>query len=174
MGKAEVEIQAIVSHLKCVYWHHTDTHTGITYKPHGAQWLDVERNVHRLLVLRGTINLGDKVPEDPWELFLSEYAPANTRRPDCEKMPSASYQSFPQSILLAPSEGNRGNQQQQSVTVRDGHLSNGHFGGEQQQQQQGREPRRHIRFEESPTTGRMRAPRRLPASPAPRARSFFD
>ena len=174
MGKAEVEIQAIVSHLKCVYWHHTDTHTGITYKPHGAQWLDVERNVHRLLVLRGTINLGDKVPEDPWELFLSEYAPANTRRPDCEKLPSSPYQSFPRSILLAPSEGNRGNQQQQSVTVRDGHLSNERFDGEQQQQQQGRESRRHIRFEESPTTGRMRAPRRLPASPAPRARSFFD
>lgn len=140
------------------------------------QWLDLERNVYRLLVLHGTINIGDKVPEDPWELFLSEYAPANTRRPDYEKMPS-SFQSFPQSILLAPSEGNRGNQQQQSVTVRDGHLSNGHFGGEQnqqQQQQQGRESRRHIRFEESPTTGRMRAPRRLPASPAPRARSFFD
>lgn len=129
--------------------------------------------MYRLLVLRGTINIGDKVPEDPWELFLSEYVPANTRRPDYEKMPS-SFQSFPQSILLAPSEGNRGNQQQQSVTVRDGHLSNGNFDGEQQQQQQGRESRRLIRFEESPTTGRMRAPRRLPASPAPRARSFFD
>ena len=56
--KAEIEIQGILSHLTSMYWHHTDTHTGITYRPHGAQSLDLERNVHRLLVLRGTINIG--------------------------------------------------------------------------------------------------------------------
>lgn len=158
MGKADNEIQTILSHLTVIYWRNTDTTTGLTHRPYGADWIQLDHLVHRLLILRGTVKMDEKTPEDPWDLFLNEYAPINTRRPATEKLPAD--QSYPNSILLrsssssssssAPS-GDQGQQQQQ------------------QQQQGGGESGRHIRFELD-IPGRMRS-RRFPVSPAPRSRS---
>lgn len=94
--------------------------------------------------------MGDRAPEDPWKLFLSEYAPANTRRP----VPSC-----PSSILLPSSSSmGRGDDQQHQQP------QNGDCGGQQPQSQ------RRIRFIETPSPARGRAPRRLPLSPAPNSR----
>ena len=180
MGKADNEIQSILSHLTVIYWRNTNTSTGFTHKPQGADWVQLDRLVHRLLVLRGTIKMDEKVPEDPWELYLSEYAPVGTRRPAMEKPPAS--QSYPNSILMRSSSsssssssvpvGDRGQQQQQQQQppqiVQTGSQDNAQQ--QNQQHQQGDdESERHIRFELN-LPGRGRG-RRFPVSPAPISRT---
>lgn len=171
MGKAGFEIQNIVSHLTFIYWCNTDSSTGLTHKPYGNDWVTFERNVYRLLVLRGTINMGDKIQEDPWELFLNEYAPVNTRRPACEKYQSSSlssYQSYPNSILLAPSTGQQQSTRQNAQSAQQGD----HCAGEQsQQQQQGTQSECRVRFTDTPSPNRSRTSRRGPPRPAPQHES---
>lgn len=177
MGKADNEIQSILSHLTVIYWRNTNTTTGFTHRPQGADWVQLDHLVHRLLVLRGTVKMDEKVPEDPWELYLSEYAPVGTRRPAMEKPPVS--QSNPNSILLRSSSlssssssstpvGNRGQQQQQPPhIVQTGSQDNAQQN--QQHQQGGDESERHIRFELN-LPGRGRG-RRFPVSPAPTSRT---
>lgn len=176
MGKADNEIQSILSHLTVIYWRNTNTTTGFTHKPQGADWVQLDHLVHRLLVLRGTVKMDEKVHEDPWELYLSEYAPVGTRRPAMEKPPVS--QSYPNSILLRSSSsssssssapmGNRGQQQQTPQIVQTGSQGNAQQ-QHQQHQQDGDESERHIRFELN-LPGRGRG-RRFPVSPAPTSRT---
>jgi hypothetical protein len=98
MANAEQERQKILTTLSHIFWSNTDTSTGITHKPYGVAWITLERNMYRLCVLQGKVRDGDKVPEDPWEMFLREFAPrAMVKRPVGERLPSAG--CFPSSIL---------------------------------------------------------------------------
>jgi hypothetical protein len=98
MANAEQERQKILTTLSHIFWSNTDTSTGITHKPYGVGWITLERNMYRLCVLQGKVRDGDKVPEDPWEMFLREFAPrAMVKRPVGERLPSAG--CFPSSIL---------------------------------------------------------------------------
>ncbi|OJJ87433.1 uncharacterized protein ASPGLDRAFT_80256 [Aspergillus glaucus CBS 516.65] len=162
MSRTEIEIQSILSTLNFLYWRYTDPFTRITHKPYGIDCIYVESSVYRLLVLRGTITMGEKVSEDPWDLYLNEYAPAGTRR-------------------LTSSGQNQGQVVQSPITIpsttsastttasyegqgRGRQLAN--CDGQQQQQQS----QRRVRFLDTPSPARGRAPRRLPLSPAPNAR----
>ncbi|RHZ57376.1 hypothetical protein CDV55_104578 [Aspergillus turcosus] len=98
MANTEQERQKILTTLSHIFWSNTDVSTGITHKPYGVAWITLERNMYRLCVLQGKVRDGDKVPEDPWEMFLREFAPrAKVKRPVGERLPSAQY--FPSSIL---------------------------------------------------------------------------
>lgn len=173
MGKADTEIQTILSHLTVIYWRNIDTITGRSRRPSGADWIQFDRLVHRLLILRGTIKMDEKVPEDPWQLFLNEYAPVDTTHPTMEK-PSP-FQSYPNSILLRSASSyssagscgqNQHQQQNQHQHGQGGRQGENH--GSNHQQQGGVESERHIRFD-SNLPGRMRH-RRFPVSPAPHSR----
>ncbi|EAL92322.1 uncharacterized protein AFUA_3G12610 [Aspergillus fumigatus Af293] len=96
MANAEQERQQILTSLSHIFWSNTDVSTGITHKPYGVDWINFERNMYRLCVLQGKVRDGDKVPEDPWEMFLRELAPL-TKRPAGQPQPSTAY--FPTSIL---------------------------------------------------------------------------
>ncbi|GAQ04223.1 hypothetical protein ALT_1544 [Aspergillus lentulus] len=96
MANAEQERQKILATLSHIFWSNTDISTGITHKPYGVDWINLERNMYRLCVLQGKVRDGDKVPEDPWEMFLREFAPL-TKRPAGQRQPSTAY--FPSSIL---------------------------------------------------------------------------
>ncbi|EAW21306.1 uncharacterized protein NFIA_064700 [Aspergillus fischeri NRRL 181] len=96
MANAEQERQKILTSLSHIFWSNTDVSTGITHKPYGVDWINLERNMYRLCVLQGRVRDGDKVPEDPWEMFLREFAPL-TKRPAGQRQPSTAY--FPSSIL---------------------------------------------------------------------------
>jgi hypothetical protein len=99
MANAEQERQKILTTLSHIFWSNTDISTGITHKPYGVDWINLERNMYRLCVLQGKVCDGDKVPEDPWEMFLREFAPL-TKRPAGQRQPSTAY--FPSSILRSP------------------------------------------------------------------------
>lgn len=164
MSRTKIEIQSILSTLNFLYWRYTDPCTRITHKPHGIDWICVERSVYRLLVLRGTINMGEKVSGDPWDLYLNEYAPAGTRRSmslgqvqgqgKIVQSPISMPSTTSASTTTASSEGQSRGRRPASCD------------GQQQQQQ----PQRRVRFLDTPSPARGRAPRRLPLSPAPNAR----
>lgn len=176
MGNANTEIQTILSHLTVIYWRNIDTTTGHSRRPSGADWIQFDRLIHRLLILRGTIKMDEKIPEDPWQLFLNEYEPIDTTRPIMEE-PSP-FQSYPNSILLRSassysSTGSCGQSQQQhhqqSQQQHGQGDRQGKTHGSNHQQQGGVESERHIRFD-SNLPGRMRH-RRFPVSPAPHSRA---
>jgi hypothetical protein len=96
MANAEQERQKILATLSHIFWSNTDVSTGITHKPYGVDWINLERNMYRLCVLQGKVRDGNKVPEDPWEMFLREFAPL-TKRPAGQRQLSTAY--FPSSIL---------------------------------------------------------------------------
>ncbi|RHZ62946.1 uncharacterized protein CDV56_105656 [Aspergillus thermomutatus] len=102
MANSEQERQKILANLSHIFWSNTDVSTGITHKPYGVDWINLERNMYRLCVLQGKVRDGDKVPEDPWEMFLREFAPL-TKRPAGHRQPPTAY--FPSSILRS-SAGN--------------------------------------------------------------------
>ena len=172
MGKAESEMQLILSHLTVIYWRNIDNTTGLKHRPNGVDLSHIHRLVHRLLVLRGSIRMDEKGPEDPWQLFVDEYASGDTYNPVIEK---PAFQSYPNSILLrsTSSSSSTGSctQQQSHHDHHDDHQghqneSNGSHGSHGSQA--GVESERHIRFD-SNLPGRMRH-RRFPVSPAPHSR----
>ncbi|KAF7117156.1 hypothetical protein CNMCM5793_005876 [Aspergillus hiratsukae] len=125
MANTEQERQKILFTLSHIFWSNTDVSTGITHKPYGVAWITLERNMYRLCVLQGKVRDGDKVPADPWEMFLREFAPrAKVKRPVGERLPSAQF--FPSSILreggnvstnvnVTSGQGQEGNGQGQHV-----------------------------------------------------------
>lgn len=176
MGRADSEIQTILSHLTVIYWN-----TGCSRRPSGVDSIQIDRLVHRLLVLRGSIKMDDKVPMDPWQLFLDEYAPGGTTMDD-PVIEKPAFQSYPNSILLrstsssSSTASDHGHQHSNTTTTRS---SNSNFQlaqGQGQSQSQdvrnaragGVESERHIRFD-SNLPGRLRH-RRFPVSPAPHSR----
>ncbi|EAW09827.1 uncharacterized protein ACLA_040430 [Aspergillus clavatus NRRL 1] len=109
MAKADLELQKIMGTLTHIYRSNTDHSTGITHKPYGVDWINLERTLYRLLVLQGKVRNGDKVPEDPWEVFLREFTPLSIQRPAGTRQPSTPY--FPSSILRSSVEGQQQRQQ---------------------------------------------------------------
>ncbi|KAI9928925.1 hypothetical protein ASPWEDRAFT_37170 [Aspergillus wentii DTO 134E9] len=112
MAKVENEIQQTIYNLYHIFWTNTD-HDGITHKPFGLDWISLERNMHRLLVLRGIIKDGEIVQQDPWDMFTTEFAPKHTILSSSVKQPSQPY--FPSSILLPASSGGQQNQKSSRV-----------------------------------------------------------
>ncbi|KAA8646379.1 hypothetical protein EYZ11_008669 [Aspergillus tanneri] len=90
MTKAGQEIPATITALRGLVWKHTGR-DGIPHRPYGCDWVEFERFIYRLLVLRGLIKDGDRVPEDPWEMYLSEFGPF---------LPPHHPLNFPNSILV--------------------------------------------------------------------------
>lgn len=160
MGRTEIEIGAILSTLAIIYWRYTDPSTGISNKPHGLDWICVERSIYRLLVLRGTIKLGDKFYENPWHLYLNEYAPAGMRR--SISLGQGQSHIFQSSTLMASTTS------VPTSTVSSGDQGRGRQPANCDGQQQ--QPQRRVCFLDTPSPARGRAPRRLPLSPAPNAR----
>lgn len=161
MSRAEIEIQSILSALNFLYRRCTDPSTSITHRPHGVDWICVERCVYRLLVLRGTIAMDEKVPEDPWDLYLNEYAPTGTRR---SMSLGQSQGQVVQSPISMPSTTSASTTTASSEDLGRGRQP-ANCDGKQRQQSQHR-----IRFLDTPSPARDRVPRRLPLSPAPNAR----
>ncbi|GAB1194508.1 hypothetical protein APSETT444_003754 [Aspergillus pseudonomiae] len=74
MAKAQHEISQIISSLMIILWKHTDN-LGIPHRPLGHDWTELQNHVSRLLTLRGMTQTGASIPEDPWNLILSEFGP---------------------------------------------------------------------------------------------------
>ncbi|PYH45541.1 uncharacterized protein BP01DRAFT_267139, partial [Aspergillus saccharolyticus JOP 1030-1] len=73
---------------------------GISHRPYGLDWIHFERLMYRLMILHGQARPGDRIPADPWVLFLDRYAPRSVRRsPSEEGRVEVAY--FPSSILLS-------------------------------------------------------------------------
>ncbi|ODM22058.1 hypothetical protein SI65_02904 [Aspergillus cristatus] len=160
MGRTEIEIEAILSTLAIIYWRYTDPSTGITNNPYGLDWICVERSVYRLLVLRGTIKMGDNFYENPWDLYLNEYAPAGMRRSissvqgQSQVVQSSTLMASTTFVLTSTASSEDQGRGRQPANC----------DGQQQQ------PQRRVCFLDTPSPARGRAPRRLPLSPAPNAR----
>ncbi|OGM43387.1 hypothetical protein ABOM_007667 [Aspergillus bombycis] len=98
MAKAQHEISQIISSLMLILWKHTDS-LGIPHRPFGHDWTEMETHVSRLLLLRGMIQTGSSIPEDPWNFILSEFGPTNAPLSCLDPGDSCSQSS----ILLQPS-----------------------------------------------------------------------
>lgn len=160
MSKTDIEIQSILFTLNLLYWRYTDPSTRITHKPHGVDWICVEHSIYRLLVLRGSINMGEKVFEDPWGLYLKEYAPAGTRILTYSGQNKGQVAQGP---ILMPSTTSASTTTASSEDQIRGRQPANCDGQKQQSQHR-------VRFLDTPSPVRGRAPRRLPLSPAPNAR----
>ncbi|PYH93631.1 hypothetical protein BO71DRAFT_327184 [Aspergillus ellipticus CBS 707.79] len=107
MSRSLSEIQITMTALRAILQRHTDLR-GIVHRPYGLDWIEFERHMYRLLLLNGFIRPGDRLPTDPWELFLAEYAPYGVRRASSEETHAAAAATaagatgyFPTSILVA-------------------------------------------------------------------------
>ncbi|PYI10260.1 hypothetical protein BO78DRAFT_415014 [Aspergillus sclerotiicarbonarius CBS 121057] len=111
MSRTTHEIQRTLTNLHIIL-HRNTTPDGIYHRPYGTDWVAFFHNFRRLLILRGLITHADRLPMDPWEMFLDEYAP---RRPEPEasegavqnvaavasSSSSSSSSSYPAGILSA-------------------------------------------------------------------------
>ncbi|RAL06673.1 uncharacterized protein BO97DRAFT_358272 [Aspergillus homomorphus CBS 101889] len=99
------EERATYSALLAILQTHTDAH-GISHRPYGLDWINFERLMYRLLILRGVARAGDRIPADPWVLFLDNYAPRDVRRSPSEEG-RVEVAFFPSSILLSTDNSTR-------------------------------------------------------------------
>ncbi|RAK98309.1 uncharacterized protein BO80DRAFT_504223 [Aspergillus ibericus CBS 121593] len=102
MTQSTHEIQTTLTTLTLILHRHT-TPDGTAHRPYGTDWIVFVRAMHRLLVLQGLISPTDRLPMDPWEMFLDEYAP---RRPGGAVREGAAF--YPTGILVVNGQGRRG------------------------------------------------------------------
>ncbi|PWY90157.1 hypothetical protein BO70DRAFT_359152 [Aspergillus heteromorphus CBS 117.55] len=146
MSRTSSEIQTILDSLRAILQRHTNSQ-GVVHRPYGVDWVNFERHVYRLLVLHGFIRPGDRVPKDPWEVFLTEFAPQGVRRsPYEESNMSTAY--FPTSILVSSSPTQR--------------MGIGHSSNLEPIRQSQSPSMNHVRFQED-VLERNGASRRLPS-----------
>lgn len=71
--KATHELSNVTTALSTLAMNHRDEQ-GVLRRPEGKHWDMLTLCMHRLFVLRGMIPAGvDRLPGDPWELFLDEF-----------------------------------------------------------------------------------------------------
>ncbi|KAE8151043.1 hypothetical protein BDV25DRAFT_153263 [Aspergillus avenaceus] len=107
MARAETEIREIITSLMAILRKNTNPQ-GIPHRPLDRDLVAVKNYMSRLLILQGLSQQGINVPENPWDLFLSEFGPIKTL---CQSvLVSSANDLCPPSILLRP-----GTSQQQSL-----------------------------------------------------------
>lgn len=75
MGKADDEIQQIITRLSQKFLQLSMTGRVVPQKPSGQEYVQLQHDMHRLLILKGMIREGEVVPIDMWEMFLNEFGP---------------------------------------------------------------------------------------------------
>ena len=111
MGLAQTELSNVLSTLSRIYVYLSSSPTGAQRPAYSSStWSAIEKNIHRLLVLRGLICEGDKTPEDPWVLFLREFGARNQTSPTGqgdENAPPSILLTSPQCRGLSPADAQR-------------------------------------------------------------------